>query len=67
MGWSDWFSDSNGDSVSSKTESRSDGGTTEHYLRDTGSGKDNHQHIVIDKDSGGRSERSHAYPNKSQR
>lgn len=67
MSWSNWFNDNNGDSVSEKTESRSDGGTTEHYLRDTGGDKSDHQHIVVEKDSSGHTERAHGIPNKSQR
>jgi hypothetical protein len=66
-GWSEWFKDSNGDSVSSKTDSRPDGGTTEHHLRDTGGSKSDHQHIVIERDKDGRTERAHAIPNKSKR
>jgi len=67
MGWSDWFRDSNGDKVSSKTESRKDGSSTEHHLRDTGSGRNDHQHIVVERDSSGRTESAHGYPNKSER
>ena len=67
MGWSDWFNDDNGDSVKEKTESREDGGTTEHFLRDTGGSKNDHQHVVVEKDSGGRVERAHGTPNKSKR
>ncbi|MFA6077639.1 MAG: hypothetical protein WC724_01320 [Candidatus Paceibacterota bacterium] len=67
MGWGNWFSDSNGDSVSEKTESRSDGGTTYEVLRDTGGSKSDHQHIIVERSSDGRAERAHALPNKSKR
>ena len=68
MGWSDWISEKDtGDKVSEKVDSRPDGGTTEHYLRDTGGSKSDHQHIVVEKDSTGRAERAHGYPNKSRR
>ncbi len=66
-GWSGWFSDSNGDSVNEKIESRSDGGSTSHYLRDTGGSKSDHQHVVVERDSEGRTERAHGIPNKSKR
>jgi len=66
MGWSDWFKDSGG-SVSEKTSSRSGGGTTTHYLRDTGSGKADHQHIAVHKDSSGHTKSANAVPNKSKR
>lgn len=65
--WSDWFSDSNGDKVSEKTVERDDGGRTEHYIRDTGGSKSDHQHIIVEKDSSGRAERAHGIPNKSRR
>ncbi len=67
MDWSGWFSDSNGDSVNEKTESKSDGGTTYEVMRDTGGNKSDHQHIIVEKDSNGRAERAHALPNKSKR
>ncbi len=65
-GWGGWFNDKGG-SVNEKTESRSDGGSTSHYLRDTGGSKSDHQHIVVERDSSGRAERAHGIPNKSKR
>ena len=66
MGWSSWFKDSGG-SVSEKTSARSGGGTTTQYLRDTGSGRADHQHIAVHKDSSGRTKSANAVPNKSKR
>ena len=67
MSWGNWFKDDNGDSVKEKTESRSDGGKTEHFLRDTGGDKSDHQHIVVEKSPSGHTERAHGLPNKSKR
>lgn len=67
MGWSEWFKDAKGESVQEKSVARSDGGRTEHYLRDTGGSKNDHQHIVVERSSTGRAERAHGYPNKSKR
>lgn len=67
MGWSDWFKDDSGSSVSEKTSSRSGGGTTTEYLRDTGGSKSDHQHISVHRDSSGHAKSANAVPNKSKR
>jgi len=67
MGYGGWDKDKSGASVNSRSESRPDGGTTEHHLWDRGGDKKDHQHVVVERDSTGRVERTHAYPNKSKR
>lgn len=64
--WSGWFSDG-GSSVNEKTTERSGGGTTTHYLRDTGGSRADHQHIAVHKDSSGHIKSANAVPNKSRR
>ena len=53
MGWSDWFTDSNGDKVSTKVESDNYGGIREHFLRSTDGDKSNHSHTVVHHKSSG--------------
>lgn len=66
MGWSDWFKDSNGDSVKEKTSSSGNRTTTE-WLRSTGGSKNDHQHIAVHRDSSGRAKSANGVPNKSKR
>lgn len=64
MGWSGWFSDSNGDKVNEKTE-KTDSGSREHFLRSSDDRND-HSHVIVERDDDGKS-RAFAAPKTSKR
>lgn len=53
MGWGKWFTDDKGDQVKEKTE-KTDSGTRDHYIRSTTSDRNEHTHVVVNKDSSGK-------------
>jgi hypothetical protein len=66
MPWSGWFKDTNGQDVNTKVE-KTDRGSKEHTLRDTGTGRNDHQHVIVHREESGRVKFAEANPNRSQR
>jgi hypothetical protein len=67
MGWSSWFKDGNGDQVSQKKVSTSNGGSQSHFLRAKTSDRKDHSHVVVNRSSSGKITSAHATPTKSKR
>lgn len=53
MGWGKWFTDDRGDQVRQKHE-KTDTGSRDHFLRSTGRDRNDHTHVVVNKDSSGK-------------
>lgn len=58
MGWSDWFKDSSGGEVTTKTTQESNGTTKTEWLRTSDNAKtgsrDDHSHVVVRESADGR-------------
>lgn len=66
MGWSSWFG-SKGNQTSTKTEKTKDGGSKTHFLGEKGGSKKNHTHVIVHKDSSGKSFFAQGNPRKDKR
>ena len=69
-GYGGWESTSDGKEVNSKTESHDDGSSTEHHLWNNsgdGYGRENHNHVVIEKDESGHITYAHSSGEKYSR
>ncbi len=66
MGWTDWFKDGSGE-CKEKAEKNSDGSTSTHYLRSDHGNRNDHSHIVVNKNADGKTTSAHGAPRKSKR
>ncbi len=69
-GYTGWESTEDGKEINSRVESHQDGSTTEHNLWNNqggSEGRENHNHVVIEKDSSGKITYGHSSGEKNSR
>ncbi len=66
MGWFNW-SGPKGNQTKTKVERTSDGGSKTHYLGEKGGSKKNHTHVVVHKNSSGKTTIAEGNPHKDKR